>query len=158
MKTLVGDGFAGSKDGSLYDNPRLSSPTDIAVVKGTESPDSQVILFLTDTGNHRIRKIRLNFEEIEAGQRIWKDIEVSCFAGLCNNKTSPTHGYSDGVGKEARFNSPRGLDISRSGDIFVADTNNHLIRKVNQRGEVFTLAGSTTIAEVRIINTMYMSS
>jgi hypothetical protein len=41
----------------------------------------------------------------------------------------------------ARFDSPRGLEASADGTIYVADTNNHLLRVVNGSQFVFTLAG-----------------
>lgn len=42
---------------------------------------------------------------------------------------------------EARFNSPRGLDIFKNGSLFVADTANHLIRLVSLSGGVSKLSG-----------------
>lgn len=52
-------------------------------------------------------------------------------------------GAADGKGSEARFNAPRGVAVDASGSLYVADTGNHLIRKVTPEGLVTTLAGST---------------
>ena len=41
----------------------------------------------------------------------------------------------------ARFDSPRGLEAAADGTVYVADTNNHLLRVVNGSQFVFTLAG-----------------
>ena len=51
-------------------------------------------------------------------------------------------GYVDGQGFEARFKWPRGIAIDIHGNIIVADTNNHAVRKVTRNGVVCTLAGS----------------
>ena len=106
------------------------------------------MLFVADTGNHRIRKVTLSVTDAQNETRRWDRIEVSCFAGLCSNNSSPQPGYADGIGKVARLNAPRGVAVDNDGDIFVTDTNNHLIRKITATGVVSTLAGSTRIAEV----------
>lgn len=51
-------------------------------------------------------------------------------------------GSADGLGSEARFNSPRGV-VASGTDLFVADQNNHIIRKIDTlTGEVSTFAGN----------------
>ena len=45
---------------------------------------------------------------------------------------------------QASFNRPFGLTITPSGDVYVADENNHQIRKVVQNGGVTTFAGSSS--------------
>ena len=54
------------------------------------------------------------------------------------------NGYVDGTGTSALFKSPAGIAVDSSGNIYVADTTNHAIRKVTQAGVVTTLAGLTT--------------
>lgn len=49
--------------------------------------------------------------------------------------------YSDGVGSDARFNTPIGLAIDSSNNLFVADSENRVIRKVTPGSLVTTLAG-----------------
>ena len=51
-------------------------------------------------------------------------------------------GVNNGSGAAARFHSPNGVAIDGSGNIYVADTLNDVIRKITAGGEVTTLAGS----------------
>ena len=80
-------------------------------------------LFLTD-GNETIRKIT-------------PDGVVTTFAGQAGSS-----GSADGVGSAARFNEPTGMALDRSGNLYVADTYNHTIRKITPAGVVTTLAGT----------------
>ena len=50
-------------------------------------------------------------------------------------------GFADGTGKQARFNMPGALLVDAQGNVYVADTGNHLIRRVSPQGEVTTVAG-----------------
>lgn len=56
-------------------------------------------------------------------------------------------GYQEGVGPDARFHYPTGLgvDVSTNGGLFVADTDNHCIRRVGFDGRTSVAAGSPTI-------------
>jgi len=58
---------------------------------------------------------------------------------LAGNETS---GSVDGIGTEARFDSPEGVAVDASGYVYVADYYNSLIRKITPEGVVTTLAGS----------------
>ena len=79
--------------------------------------------YVVDSANHTIRKIA-------------PDGTVTTFAG---SATFP--GSADGAGSAARFRSPGGI-ASLGGDLYVADTENHTIRKVTSSGIVSTLAGN----------------
>ncbi len=112
----------------------------------------QVVLFVADTDNHRIRRIDcVDGRGVDAlGDPCVP--HVSCWAGRCGNGTfsftathrpaPPQPGLADGFADVARFDSPRGLDAAPDGTVYVADTNNHLIRVVNGSRWVFTLAGT----------------
>ncbi len=84
--------------------------------------DASGNVFVADTSNHKICKIS------PSGQ-------VSTLAG------SGAAGYSDGIGTAAYFNQPCGLAVDLGGNIYVADNQNHMIRKVSPAGVVTTIAG-----------------
>jgi sugar lactone lactonase YvrE len=59
-------------------------------------------------------------------------------------------GWRDGSGADARFSSPRGLTVDKLGNVFVADTGNHVVRKVSPAGVVTTVAGKPDVSGVLI--------
>ena len=83
-------------------------------------------VWLVDTPSHVVRAIA--------------DGQVSTFAG------SGSSGYQDGKVAVARFKAPRGLARDAVGNLYVADTDNHCIRKINTAGQVRTLAGSCGVS------------
>ncbi|MDC1142128.1 hypothetical protein OAU50_03480 [Planctomycetota bacterium] len=117
VTTLAGlAGAAGSVDGTGV-TARFSSPRGISI-------DSSGNVYVADTNNHTIRKIS------PTGV-------VSTLVG-----TAGSMGSADGTGAAARFNSPHCVAVDSSGNIYVADTDNHTIRIITPAGVVSTLAGS----------------
>ena len=63
--------------------------------------------------------------------------KVSTIAGQAG-----VSGSSNGLGNTASFNKPNDIVIDSFGNTYVADTYNHLIRKIDSEGNVITLAGN----------------
>ena len=55
-------------------------------------------------------------------------------------------GSQDGLGSDASFNSPTGVTADSHGNMYVSDTNNNAVRKINTTGFVSTLAGNASHA------------
>ena len=116
VTTLAGlAGNTGSANGT-GSAARFNSPRGVAV-------DSLGNVYVGDTNNHTIRMIT------PGGV-------VTTLAGLAGSS-----GSADGTGNVARFNQPRGIAVDGAGVLYVADTNNHTIRKIAAGGVVTTLAG-----------------
>ena len=95
---------------------RFAVPFDIAV-------DTAGNLYICDHGNHAIRKVT------PAGV-------VTTLAG------SGSPGKVDGTGSAALFKFPAGISVDAAGYVYVADTDNQVIRKISPAGVVTTIAGS----------------
>jgi len=115
VSTLAGSGIYGSADGTGI-NAQFYGPQSIAV-------DSSGNVFVADTANHTIRKIT------PTGV-------TTTLAGSAGN-----NGSADGNGVNAEFYQPQGIATDNAGNLFVADTWNHTIRKITSAGVVSTLAG-----------------
>jgi sugar lactone lactonase YvrE len=116
--TLGVQGYGG--DGAAATSALLNNPDGIAL-------DGYGALYIADTGNNIVRKL-----DLSSGI-------ISVFAG---NRTT---GYSGdgGSATSATLNSPWSLTVSAAGDVYIADQNNHAIRKVTS-GIISTVSGSGT--------------
>ena len=120
VTTLAGStiGISGYLDGPGID-ARFNYPLGMVI-------DNLGNLFVTDSFNHKIRKISTTGV-------------VSTFAGS-------TIGYLDGTGNIAKFNYPAGITVDNNNNLYVADTQNGVIRKITTAGEVSTVVGNNTIS------------
>ena len=117
VSTLAGlAGTPGSADGTGT-NARFAVPYAIAV-------DTTGTVFVVDHGNHTIRKVTA-------------DGVVTTLAG-----TAGSAGATNGSGAAARFRYPSGVAVDREGNVFVADTDNHVIRQITPSAEVTTVGGA----------------
>lgn len=121
VTTIAGyPGRPGVNDG-IGSNARFYYPEGIAT--------DGVYLYIADTGNHAIRKV-----EINSGT-------VVTLAGKRGQS-----GYNNGTGVNAMFKAPSGITV-RDNVLYVTDTDNHLIRRVDKNsGETTTIAGTVDVA------------
>ncbi len=114
--------IAGSSESDFVDGAsataRFSAPFGVAI-------DALSNIIVADENNHRIRSISTN--------------------GIVTTIAGSETGFVDGVGSTARFASPTGVAIDASGNIIVADRNNHSIRRITPGGTVSTIAGDGTL-------------
>ncbi|MEW6370090.1 MAG: hypothetical protein AB1584_04090 [Pseudomonadota bacterium] len=115
--TLAGSaGAPGSADGA-GGAARFNEPTRLEA-------DIDGNLYVTDTGNSTIRQVSASGA-------------VTTLAG-----TAGECGSADGNAGNARFCKPQGITLDRNGNLYVADTANHTIRRIDRANNVTTIAGA----------------
>lgn len=122
VSVLAGNGDFDDWDGAALE-ASFRMPQGMAVLK-----DGSVLV--ADSRNHLIRQI--------------KNGQVSTYAGFILDVDAsgiPSGGWNDGTKQTAVFNGPSGMDTDSEGNVYIADTENHLIRKISKDGMVSTIAG-----------------
>jgi myo-inositol-hexaphosphate 3-phosphohydrolase len=111
-------GFSG--DGGPATSARMRAPRTMAA-------DSAGNLYITDTENHRVRKVDTTGK-------------ITTIAG------TGTAGYNgDGIqATAAMLNNPHGVAVDGAGNVYIADAPNQRIRKVSPAGIITTVAGTGT--------------
>ncbi|MDP3000834.1 MAG: hypothetical protein Q8N47_25345 [Bryobacterales bacterium] len=118
ISTVAGSGLsASSGDGGP------ATRAGLGVVQAVAA-DFQGNLFLSDATNHNIRKVAPN------------GIITTVAGGNYGTSSDETSAIS------ARFRYPRGLAVDGDGNLFVADSLNHRIRKITPNGSVGSVAGT----------------
>jgi len=115
VTTFAGSGTVGGTNGSVT-SATFNNPDGLAI-------DQSGNLYVADTKNNSIRKITA------AGV-------VTTLAG------SGIAGNTDGLGSTASFNYPTSISVDVTGNLYVADYKNNLIRKITPQGLVSTIAGN----------------
>jgi sugar lactone lactonase YvrE len=118
VSTIAGAAAQTGNNDASGAGARFYSPNGLGV-------DGLGVLYVADYANHMIRKVTT------AGA-------VTTFAG------SGTGGYSDTA--PVKFNFPTDVALDLSGNAYVADSSNHLIRKITSSGVVSTFAGTATVS------------
>ena len=119
ITTIAGTGSAGySGDGGAATSARLNTPHGIAV-------DAAGNVYIADPPNQRIRRVDTTGR-------------ITTVAGTGSS------GYNgDGMpATSARLNYPKGVEIGPDGLLYIADNNNHRVRRVDAGGVIHTVAGT----------------
>ena len=109
---MADEGFSG--DGGPATNAQLNKPSGVAV-------DEDGYVFIADRDNNRVRQIE-------------PDGMISTFIGAEDGSDEP--------GTEGRLAAPRGVAVDADGNVYVADTGNHQVRKVDAEGMITPVAGT----------------
>ncbi|HEX5025244.1 MAG TPA: NHL repeat-containing protein, partial [Agriterribacter sp.] len=121
ITTVAGSGVSGyAGDGGLATNARLHAPMGIG-------GDGDGNIYIVEFVNLIVRKLS-------------RDGVITTFAG--NRRVGYTG--DGGPAVNASFNSPVGIWVDEQGNVFVADTDNFAIRKINKSGTITTVAGNGT--------------
>jgi streptogramin lyase len=123
--------LAGSGQPGLADGPGISASF---LMPMALAYDRHGDLYVVDAAAQRIRRVR-------------PDGTVDTIAGsgsLEPGSSAVLGGFADGAAHAARFNWPRGIAVAPDGTIYVADTGNHVIRKITPGGRVSVFAGSVS--------------
>jgi sugar lactone lactonase YvrE len=123
--TTVAGGLTAGFDGDsgLASAAHLNLPTALAL-------DAAENLYFADSANHRIRKITL---------------ATGIMSTIAGDGTQGDAGDS-GPAPSASIDSPRGLAVDAAGDVYLADTHNHRVRKITAATGIITnLAGTGAI-------------
>ena len=130
IRKVTSGGVVSTLAGSARTNGTTDGTGSSALFNGPQGLAASIpgLVYVADTWNHTIRKVT------SAGV-------VTTLAGLPGYPGS-TDGTSPGDGTNtARFYCPSGVTADASGNVYVADTRNHTVRKVTSAGVVTTLAG-----------------
>jgi sugar lactone lactonase YvrE len=121
MTTVAGTGVFGySGDGGAATNAQLRSCYGVAV-------DGMGNLFIADTASSRIRKVDTN--------GIITTVAGNSYSGFSGDGGAATH---------ATLSFPFGIMVDTNGNLFIADTGNNRIRKVDTNGIITTVAGNSS--------------
>jgi trimeric autotransporter adhesin len=129
ITTIAGNGTRGSTgDGGVAVKAELNLPSGVA-------EDLTGSLYIADPGNNKVRKV--------VDPTVINSDIISTFAGT----GGAGFAGDKGLASAAKLNSPTGVAVDSSGDVFIADTGNNRIREVNPSGVINTVAGNGTCSK-----------
>ncbi len=122
ITTVAGNNIATfGGDNQLATSASLNAPQGVFVNSGGD-------IFIADTGNHRIRKV---------------DGLTNIITTVAGTGTPGAMG-DNAAASGAQLNGPTAIIGDSSGVIYIADTNNHLIRRIDTQNTITTFAGNGT--------------
>lgn len=127
-------GYSGDQD--VATNAELNQPRGMAL-------DSTGNMYIADTDNNVIRVVNTQASQITVAGVSIDPGNIDTVAGdgtACAVSTDPCG--DGGAATSAQLNGPSGVAVDRSGNIYIADTQDHRIRKVDTAGNISTIAGT----------------
>jgi sugar lactone lactonase YvrE len=123
IDTVAGQGKSSgySGDGGLATNARLNGPTGVGV-------DSARNIYISDSNNDVVRKV-------DAASQIINTVAGNGTPGFLGD---------GGLATQAKLDYPEGLWVDRSGNLFIVDTDNCRIRRVDSTTNIITTIAGTT--------------
>jgi hypothetical protein len=112
------------------------------------------VLFVADSGNHRVRRINLSNDvstvagpaDLDSPQDVAVDRQGNLFVADLNNarvrKVAPDGTVTTLPGAGTELRAPAGLAVDSAGSLYVADRDGHRIVRINPAGQLTVLAGS----------------
>jgi trimeric autotransporter adhesin len=125
MKTVVGDGGEQLGDGGPATEAGLCAPTDVALDASGNMYISDMGVYCSGPGGNTVRKVN-------------PEGTITTVAGM------GVFGFSGdgGPATKAQLNVPLAVAVDREGNLYIADTDNYRIRKVDKGGTITTFAGT----------------
>jgi uncharacterized protein (TIGR03437 family) len=124
--TIAGNGNASYfGDGSAAAKSSVNQPQGVAV-------DSLGNVYIADTLDHAVRQVTPNGV-------------ITTLAG----NGSPGYSGDGGPANQARLNQPRGVAVDASGNVYVADTGNNQVRRIDAQGTITTVDTSGALVDPR---------
>jgi len=130
MQGLGGDGGPATNAMFRFERGQAANPS------GRLALDASENMYIADTGNHVIRRVDKASGIIStvAGE-VLKDT-----AG--QDSTSSGYAGDGGQATAAKLNDPRDIAVDTAGNLYIADTGNYVIRRVDTSGIITTIAGT----------------
>ena len=122
ISTVAGIGAAGfTGDGGAATSARLNRPNGVAL-------DAEGNLYIADRDNHRVRMVD-------------SDGDITTTAGT----GTPGYGGDGGPATSAMLRTPNDVTVDSNGTLYIADRDNHRVRRVGTNGVITTVAGTGTL-------------
>src|SRR5712691_9853340 len=112
--------------------PQISFVSRVLASAGTKRATSSRILI----GAFALLTLALGGNVTMLGQSVYEPYVFSTYPAAIAPRAPNTSG------RALSFNSPAGVAVDKAGNVYVADTDNHALRKITPKGVVVTLAGS----------------